>query len=395
MSCYVCVSSYWWWNACKGSPHAAVCFPNVLNEANSLSPTRYRPYKSLALQVLSCSCACLLVAISGLLLRSLVLVSAGRSPNFETADPNSESTELSKEIRPIIVLLITFLSCPLILTIFLLARTNPSVKSAADFFFIKAKRIRYFFATRLFHFHSDSQHNKSRSDSDFEKSAVGSSQDVAIELSPNYTQTMVPAQPVFLIFNGYGESDHQVKLQDQGNLSRGAQSVQSSPVDRLHIQPLSALHFDDIELLVDRDDDIEVVDRDSAVIPSMQSPIAFQRRLQTPQARQHRTGMITSDSQDPLKFGPSSHSFLILMALKWSIQRVELPPQLQYVPFLLKGRLKHLKHANISQWWESRCWSAWWFNQILHELFFQYVSIVRCDLSILYSSSCTLLGSRS
>jgi len=91
--------------------------------------------------------------------------------------------------------------------------------------------------------------------------------------------------------------------------------VQSSPVDRLHIQPLSALHFDDIEL-VDRDDDIEVVDRDSAVIPSMQSPIAFQRRLQTPQARQHRTGMITSDSQDPLKFGPSSHSFLILMALK-------------------------------------------------------------------------------
>jgi hypothetical protein len=274
-------------------------FPNLFDEANSLSPTRYRPYKSLVLQFLSCSCACFLVAISGLLLRSLVLVSAGRSPNFEAADPDTESREVSKEILPIIVLLLTFLSCPLLLTIFFLVRSNPSVKNAAYFFFVKAKCIRDFFATRLFHFHSDSvERNKSRSDSDFEKSAAGSSQDVAIELSPNYTQSIVPTQPVFLIFNGYGESDHQLKPQDQGNLSRGAESVQSSTVDRLHIQPLSALHSDDIEL-VNRDDDIEVVDRDGAVLPSMQSPISFQRRLQTPQAR-HLTDMIASDSLSSL-----------------------------------------------------------------------------------------------
>ncbi len=166
------------------------------------------------------------------------------------------------------------------------------------FFFVEAKRIRYFFATRLFHFHSDSiEHNKSRSDSNFEKSAVGSSQDVAVQLSPNNTQSIVPTQPESLnsIFNGYGVSDHQRKPQDQGILSRGAESVQSSPVDRLRSQPLSALHSDDIEL-VDRDDDIEVVDRDGAVLPSMQSPISFQRRLKTPQARQRLADFIASDS---------------------------------------------------------------------------------------------------
>jgi hypothetical protein len=310
----------------------------VFNEANSLSPTRYRPYKSLALQVLSCSCACLLVAISGLLLRSLVLVSAGRSPNFEAADPNNESRELSKEIRPIIVLLIIFLSCPLILTIFLLVRTNPSVKNAADFFFVKAKRIRCFFATRLFHFHSDSvEHNKSRSDSDFEKSAVGSSQDVAIELSPNYTQTIVPAQPEPL--KGYNESDHHLKPQDQGNLSRGAQSVQSSPVDRLRSQPLSALHSDDIEL-VERDDDIEVVDGDSAVLPSMQSPISFQRRLKTPQARQLVSDNIASDSLS--SFAPARVSAFLsdLDGVEMIHQESGVAAATSLSPIFSQGRLK-------------------------------------------------------
>ena len=62
---------------------------------------------------------------------------------------------------------------------------------------------------------------------------------------------------------------------------------------------MSALHFDDIEL-VDRNDDIEVVDRDGAVLPSMQSPISFQRRRQTPQARQHLTDIIASDSLSSL-----------------------------------------------------------------------------------------------
>jgi hypothetical protein len=212
------------------------------------------------------------------------------------------------------------------LTIFLLVRTIPSVKNAACFFVVKAKRIRYFFARRLFHFHSNSvEHNKSRSDSDFEKSAVGSSQDVAIELSPNYTQRIVPTQPesLKLISNGNGVSDHQLKPQDQGNFSRGAESVQSPPVDRVYSQPLSALHSDDIELvdpddeikvddrvaavlpsmqspidieLVDPDDDIEEVDRDSFVLPSTQPPISFQRRLKTPQARQLVSDMIASDS---------------------------------------------------------------------------------------------------
>ncbi len=262
-----------------------------------------------------------------MLLRSLVLLSAGRSPNFQTDDPDTESREVSKEILPIIMLLITFLSCPIILTIFLLVRTIPSVKNAACFFVVKAKRIQYFFAKRPFHFHSNSvvEYNKSRSHSDFDKSAVGSSQDVAIELSPNYAQRIVPTQPesLNLISHSNGVSGHQLKPQDQGNLSRGAESVQASPVDRLHSQPLSSLHSDDIESvdpddeikvddrdgavlpsmqspidieLVDPDDDMEEVDRDGAVLPSMQPPISFQRRLKTRQARQHFTDMFASTS---------------------------------------------------------------------------------------------------
>jgi hypothetical protein len=93
---------------------------NPLFRINRLThAVRYRPYKSYSAQVLSSFSACALVAISGLLLRSQSLLSAARSPNFEPIDPSIESSSVSTELIPIIVLLIMLLAAPAILAIVL------------------------------------------------------------------------------------------------------------------------------------------------------------------------------------------------------------------------------------------------------------------------------------
>ncbi len=69
--------------------------------------------------MLSSFSACALIAICGLLLRSQTLLSAARSPNFEPIDPSIESTSVSKELIPVVVLLIVFLASPGILAIIL------------------------------------------------------------------------------------------------------------------------------------------------------------------------------------------------------------------------------------------------------------------------------------
>jgi hypothetical protein len=71
------------------------------------------------MQLLSSFSACALVAICGLLLRSQSLLSAARSPNFEPLDPSKESSNVSAELLPIIVLLITLLAAPAVLAIIL------------------------------------------------------------------------------------------------------------------------------------------------------------------------------------------------------------------------------------------------------------------------------------
>ena len=71
------------------------------------------------MQVLSCTSAGVLLAVCGLLLRSQALISGGRSPNFEVSDPSTESSGISQELNPIIVLLVILLSAPAILTIVL------------------------------------------------------------------------------------------------------------------------------------------------------------------------------------------------------------------------------------------------------------------------------------
>jgi len=115
--------------------------------------------------------------------------------------------------------------------------------------------------------------------------------------------------------------------------------VQSSPVDRLRSQPLSALHSDDIEL-VERDDDIEVVDGDSAVLPSMQSPISFQRRLKTPQARQLVSDMIASDSLS--SFAPARVSAFLsdLDGVEMIHQESGVAAATSLSPIFSQGRLK-------------------------------------------------------
>jgi hypothetical protein len=83
------------------------------------------------MQVLSCTSAIVLVAICGLLLRSQVLVSGARSPNFEATDPDIESSGVSSELMPIIVLLCILLTVPTITAIILAIRSNLKFKKLA------------------------------------------------------------------------------------------------------------------------------------------------------------------------------------------------------------------------------------------------------------------------
>ncbi len=76
------------------------------------------------MQVLSCSSAGVLVAMCGLLLRSQTLISGARSPNFETSDPNIESSDISTELVPVIVLLIFLLAAPAIVAISLASKSK-------------------------------------------------------------------------------------------------------------------------------------------------------------------------------------------------------------------------------------------------------------------------------
>jgi hypothetical protein len=95
--------------------------------------SRYRPYKSASTQILSCSCAGFLVLICGLTLRSLVLVSAARSPNFESTNPSTQSSGLSEELVPVVALLILLLTLPSVLAIILMVRQHVISKRFAKF----------------------------------------------------------------------------------------------------------------------------------------------------------------------------------------------------------------------------------------------------------------------
>lgn len=84
------------------------------------------------MQALSCTSAVVLVAICGLLLRSQALVSGARSPNFEPSDPDIESSSVSSELMPIIVLLSVLLAVPAIMAITLTIYSKKKFNKLAE-----------------------------------------------------------------------------------------------------------------------------------------------------------------------------------------------------------------------------------------------------------------------
>lgn len=94
-------------------------------------PSRYRPWKSASTQILSCSCTGILVLICGLTMRSLVLISAARSPNFDATNPGTQSSGVSEELALVITLLIVLLTLPCVLAIILMSRQHLISKRVA------------------------------------------------------------------------------------------------------------------------------------------------------------------------------------------------------------------------------------------------------------------------
>ena len=140
------------------------------------------------MQILSCSCAVVLVLICGLLLRSLVLISAARSPNFDTSNPSIERSSVSEELVPVVTLMIFLLTTPLILVIIMIIRQHLIAKKFAksvDEASAKSKRMS---SPQLSHSQSaiESSHH------------VGSSQEVvAIDITSETTEKPIPSSSVF------------------------------------------------------------------------------------------------------------------------------------------------------------------------------------------------------
>jgi hypothetical protein len=84
------------------------------------------------MQVLACASAGVLVAIAGVLLRSQVLLSAARSPNFEKQDPSVESDGISNDLLPVILLLIGLLAAPTAIAILFGIFAHSKFKKAAQ-----------------------------------------------------------------------------------------------------------------------------------------------------------------------------------------------------------------------------------------------------------------------
>jgi hypothetical protein len=143
------------------------------------------------MQVLSCSCAVVLVLICGLLLRSLVLISAARSPNFDTSNPSIERSSVSEELVPVVTLLIFLLTTPLILVIIMMIRQHLIAKKFA-------KSVDEASATSKRMSSPQLSHSQSAIESSYH---VGSSQEVvAIDITSETTEKHIPSRlqrPVF------------------------------------------------------------------------------------------------------------------------------------------------------------------------------------------------------
>ncbi len=178
------MSSYWLWNSCKRVP-AGLRFDYIF--CLLTVPSRYRPYKSGSMQILSCSCAVVLVLICGLLLRSLVLISAARSPNFDTSNPSIERSSVSEELVPVVSLLIFLLTTPLILVIIMMLRQHLIAKKFAKSVDEASAKSKQMCSPQLSHSHSAIESSYPVS---FYQEIV------AIDLTSETTEKHIPSSPI-------------------------------------------------------------------------------------------------------------------------------------------------------------------------------------------------------
>jgi hypothetical protein len=152
------------------------------------------------MQVLSCSSAFCLLAISGLLLRSQALISAARSPNYETSDPSAESTGISNDLNIVIALLVFLLVFPVFMVMILLPRAQSALRRAAALLSkLCTKSSSSVFYQQTSTFQSKERVEESGSPKAFEN-AVGSLQvtDVDFSRSKSLKTALKMAQPVTL-----------------------------------------------------------------------------------------------------------------------------------------------------------------------------------------------------
>jgi hypothetical protein len=163
---------------------------NISSETSSFL-SRYRPYKSFSMQVLSCSSAFCLLATCGLLLRSQALLSAARSPNYQKTNPNIENDGPSDELNIVIVLVMFLLVFPVFIVIILPLRALSLLRNAAA---VLRKSFGSLFARRTSSIPS-TVFEETGSPKDFED-AVGALQRTDVEVLRKFPQKK--AQPVTL-----------------------------------------------------------------------------------------------------------------------------------------------------------------------------------------------------
>jgi hypothetical protein len=152
------------------------------------------------MRAFSCSSAFCLLAICGLLLRSQALISAARSPNYETSDPSAESTGISNELNIVIGLLVFLLVFPVFMVMILLPRAQSVLRRAVA---LLSKLCTKSFSCVIFEqasiFQSKERVEESGSPEDFEN-AVGSLKvtDVDFSRSKSLKTALKMAQPVTL-----------------------------------------------------------------------------------------------------------------------------------------------------------------------------------------------------
>jgi hypothetical protein len=145
------------------------------------------------MQVLSCTSAAVLVAICGLLLRSLALVSGARSPNFEASDPNIESNSVSSELMPIIVLIAILLTVPAITALILVIFSHSKFKKLREGAKQKASELKKqakITKKRMIHDFSSKEEDFFPCEHQRRLQSSVSPQEVAVQLSPDASSSV-------------------------------------------------------------------------------------------------------------------------------------------------------------------------------------------------------------